>query len=216
MWESTTRNAWRSWSEAGGTIVGQEWSQQTTVDFGIEDGDVDAVGGEHIRIRMGPRRIRPLRLRRRNRRSSATSRTGGEKARYLGAKAPVGEPVMALRVMHKRRPGPSCAHTRSARLRFVGPPQGRAVRPAQRARSKRHSPGRQLNSADDHWQREPWPGTQADSARALAAQIGGRVADGPMRRRGLPCYSEFGITRIMPSDGLCRTPGGRRRLSVQL
>jgi len=61
--------------------------------------------------------------------------------------------------------GPFCADLRSAKLQFVGPAQASAVRSAQIAWSKRHSPGRRVEwQADDGWQREPWLAAQAGGA----------------------------------------------------
>ncbi len=34
-------------------IDGKQWSDEATVDLGVEDGDADAVGGKHVRIGAG-------------------------------------------------------------------------------------------------------------------------------------------------------------------
>ncbi len=102
MWVSTTRSAWRSSGDAEGRSSGQEWSQQAAIDFGVEDGDVDAVGGEHVRIRMGPSSDQAF--------AAQTPQIVGHLRRAVlvpsrpatwARRLRLVKPVTALRVMHK-------------------------------------------------------------------------------------------------------------------
>ena len=56
----------RSWGGALGLVGGGERDQEPVVDLGVEDGDADAVGGEHVVVGVrDSRRTSPARRSRR-------------------------------------------------------------------------------------------------------------------------------------------------------